>query len=357
VNSFGRIFRVHIFGESHGESVGVIIDGIPAGLSLSAEDFLADIERRKGGTQKGTTPRQESDLPIFKSGVFNNITTGAPITILFENANIRSSDYEKQRAVPRPGHADFVANKKFGGFEDYRGGGHFSGRLTVCLVAAGVVAKKLLDLTPGPSLKEKETISGIQVKAFILEIGGEPDLEKGLQKAIDAKDSVGGIVECRVTGLPIGLGEPFFDSAESLLAHAVFAIPAVRGIEFGTGFAAAKMFGSEHNDTIEDISGKTRTNHAGGIVGGITNGNELVFRIAIKPTSSTPKEQQTLNWETNQIENFSVKGRHDLCIALRVPVILEAVTAIVLADLMLLEQHIPRVIAQHKKINEEIDII
>lgn len=357
MNSFGRIFRVHIFGESHGESVGVIIDGIPAGLSLSAEDFLADIERRKGGTQKGTTPRQESDLPIFKSGVFNNITTGAPITILFENANIRSSDYEKQRAVPRPGHADFVANKKFGGFEDYRGGGHFSGRLTVCLVAAGVVAKKLLDLTPGPSLKEKETISGIQVKAFILEIGGEPDLEKGLQKAIDAKDSVGGIVECRVTGLPIGLGEPFFDSAESLLAHAVFAIPAVRGIEFGTGFAAAKMFGSEHNDTIEDISGKTRTNHAGGIVGGITNGNELVFRIAIKPTSSTPKEQQTLNWETNQIENFSVKGRHDLCIALRVPVILEAVTAIVLADLMLLEQHIPRVIAQHKKINEEIDII
>jgi chorismate synthase len=225
------------------------------------------------------------------------------------------------------------------------------------LVAAGVVAKKLLDLTPGPSLKEKETISGIQVKAFILEIGGEPDLEKGLQKAIDAKDSVGGIVECRVTGLPIGLGEPFFDSAESLLAHAVFAIPAVRGIEFGTGFAAAKMFGSEHNDAIEDISGKTRTNHAGGIVGGITNGNELVFRIAIKPTSSTPKEQQTLNWETNQIENFSVKGRHDLCIALRVPVILEAVTAIVLADLMLLEQHIPRVIAQHKKINEEIDII
>jgi chorismate synthase len=357
VNSFGRIFRVHIFGESHGESVGVIIDGIPAGLSLSAEDFLADIERRKGGTQKGTTPRQESDLPIFKSGVFNNITTGAPITILFENANIRSSDYEKQRAVPRPGHADFVANKKFGGFEDYRGGGHFSGRLTVCLVAAGVVAKKLLDLTPGPSLKEKETISGIQVKAFILEIGGEPDLEKGLQKAIDAKDSVGGIVECRVTGLPIGLGEPFFDSAESLLAHAVFAIPAVRGIEFGTGFAAAKMFGSEHNDTIEDISGKTRTNHAGGIVGGITNGNELVFRIAIKPTSSTPKEQQTLNWETNQIENFSVKGRHDLCIALRVPVILESVTAIVLADLMLLEQHIPKVIAQYKKINEEIDII
>jgi len=351
MNSFGRIFRVNIFGESHGEAVGIIIDGVPAGLSLSVEDFLEDIERRKGGTQKGTTPRQESDLPIFKSGLFKNITTGAPITILFENANVRSSDYEKQRAIPRPGHADFVAHEKFGGFEDYRGGGHFSGRLTVCLVAAGVLAKKLL--THSSSNQGEATT----VRSSILEIGGERDLEKGLQKAIDAKDSVGGIVECRVSGLPIGLGEPFFDSAESLLAHAVFAIPAVRGIEFGTGFAAAKMFGSEHNDAIEDISGRTRTNHAGGIVGGITNGNELVFRIAIKPTSSTPKEQQTLNWETNQVENFSVKGRHDLCIALRVPVVLEAVTAIVLADLMLLEQHIPRIISQPKKINEEIDII
>jgi chorismate synthase len=330
MNSFGRIFRVNIFGESHGESAGINIDGVPAGLALSVDDFLEDIERRKGGTQKGTTPRQESDLPIFKSGIFNNITTGAPITILFENNNTRSGDYQKQRAVPRPGHADFVAHKKFGGFEDYRGGGHFSGRLTVCLVAAGVIAKKLLNQ--------------ISVKATILEIGGEQDLEKGLQRAIDAKDSIGGIVECRVNGLPIGLGEPFFDSAESLLAHAAFAIPAVRGVEFGTGFAAAKMFGVEHNDAILDESGKTRTNHAGGVVGGITNSNELVYRIAIKPTSSTPKEQQTWNWETNEMDSFSVKGRHDLCIALRVPVVMEAVTAMVLADLMLLEQHIPRII-------------
>jgi chorismate synthase len=340
MNSFGRIFRVHIFGESHGESVGVCIDGIPAGLPLTVEDFSEDIERRKGGTQKGTTPRQESDLPIFKSGIFNNKTTGAPLTILFENKNVRSSDYEKQRAVPRPGHADFVASKKFGGFEDYRGSGHFSGRLTVCLVAVGVVAKRLLYLSPSPSPKE----GGIKVQASILEIGGESDLEKGLQKAIDAKDSIGGIVECRVSNLPVGLGEPFFESAESLLSHAVFAIPAVRGIEFGTGFAAARMFGSEHNDAIENANGKTKTNHAGGIVGGLTNGNELVFRIAIKPTSSTPKEQQTLNWETNTVEPFSVKGRHDLCIALRVPVILEAVAAMVLTDLMMLEQKIPRVL-------------
>lgn len=330
MNSFGRIFRVNIFGESHGESVGINIDGIPAGLELSVDDFLIDIERRKGGTQKGTTPRQETDMPVFKSGLFNRKTTGAPLTILFENNNTRSGDYAKQRDVPRPGHADFVAHKKFAGNEDYRGGGHFSGRLTVAIVAVGVIAKKLLDQ--------------IKVIATITEIAGEKDIETGLQKAIDAKDSVGGIVECKVTGLPIGLGEPFFDSVESLIGHAVFAIPAVRGIEFGTGFHAAKMFGVEHNDAIIDASGKTKTNHAGGVVGGITNGNDLVFRIAIKPTSSTPKEQETFNWETNTIESFSVKGRHDLCIALRVPVVLEAITAMVLADLMLLEQRIPRII-------------
>ena len=329
MNSFGRIFRVSIFGESHGECVGINIDGCPAGLPLDLDDFSVDIDRRKAGA-KGTTPRKEADIPRIMNGVFNGKTTGAPVTILFDNTNTRSGDYEKQRAVPRPGHADFVASKKFGGYEDFRGGGHFSGRLTVCLVAAGVIAKKLLD--------------NIKVEAAILEIGGEVDPEKGLQNAIDAKDTVGGIVECRVKGLPIGLGEPFFDSAEALISHAVFSIPAVRGIEFGTGFLAAKMFGSDHNDWIESMDGKTASNHAGGIVGGITNGNELVFRIAIKPTSSTPKIQQTINVETGLVEDFSVKGRHDLCIALRVPVVLEAVTAFVLADLMLLEQQISRTI-------------
>ncbi len=334
MNAFGRLFRISIFGESHGESVGINIDGCPAGLPLKVEDFLADLERRKGGTQKGTTPRKEDDLPFFKSGIFNDHTTGAPITILFENNNTRSTDYAKQRAVPRPGHADMVARQKFGGFEDYRGGGHFSGRLTVALVAAGVVAKRLLHAVNDQ----------INIQADITEIGGEKDPEKGLQKAIEAKDSVGGIVECKVSGLPPGLGEPFFDSVESVLSHAVFAIPAIRGIEFGTGFAAAKMFGVEHNDAIEDQIGKTRTNHAGGVVGGITNGNEMVFRIAVKPTSSTPKEQQTLNLDSGNVESFSVKGRHDLCIALRVPVVLEAVTAFVLADLLMLERHVPRII-------------
>ena len=329
MNQFGKLFTVSIFGESHGESVGVVIDGCPAGMPISVEDFIEDTERRKGGMQKGTTPRQEEDLPLFKSGVFNGKTTGAPLTLLFENKNTRSGDYEKQRSVPRPGHADFVANKKFAGFEDYRGGGHFSGRLTLCLVAAGVVAKKML--------------APLKIVATITAIGGETDVEQGLQKAIANKDSVGGIVECRVANLPIGLGEPFFDSVESLIAHAVFAIPAVRGVEFGTGFKAAEMFGIDHNDAIENGAGKTITNHAGGIVGGITNSNELVFRIAIKPTSSTPKEQQTYNWETDQVDSFAVRGRHDLCIALRVPPVLEAVTAITLADLMLREQRIKRV--------------
>ncbi len=329
MNSFGTLFKVSIFGESHGECVGVTIDGCPAGLPLSIDDFDTDIERRKGGT-KGTTPRKEDDIPLIKTGLFNGKTTGAPLTIFFENNNTRSADYDKQRAIPRPGHADFVASKKYGGFEDYRGSGHFSGRLTVCLVAAGVVAKKLL--------------ASIKINATLLQIGGEADVEKGLQKAIDAKDTVGGIIECTVDGLPIGLGEPFFNSVESLLAHAVFAIPAVKGVEFGAGFAAATMFGSQHNDALMDDTGKTKTNNAGGIVGGLTNGNPLIFRIAVKPTSSTPKEQQSLNWETNTVENFSVKGRHDLCIALRVPVVLEAVTAFVVVDLMMMEQRVKKII-------------
>jgi chorismate synthase len=331
MNSFGRIFRVHIFGESHGECIGITVDGCPAGLSLSQEDLLPDLERRKGGKQKGATPRQEEDYPIFKSGVFNGKTTGFPITILFENKNTRSEDYNKQRSFPRPGHADWVAHEKFGGNEDYRGGGHFSARLTTGIVAAGAIAKKIMP--------------AMTIAAAVTEIAGEKDLDKGLQKGIDAKDSVGGIITCAVNGLPVGLGEPYFDSVESVLSHILFAIPAVRGVEFGTGFAAATMFGSQHNDAIENASGKTKTNHAGGVVGGITNGNELIFRLAVKPTSSTPKEQNSLNWDTGTTENFSIKGRHDLCVALRAPVIVEAVTALVLADFMLQENHIKRIIS------------
>jgi chorismate synthase len=330
MNSIGQLFKIDIYGESHGPCVGIILTGCPAGLNIELEDFETDMNRRKGGMQKGTTPRKEEDVPIFKSGIFNGKTTGFPICIEFPNNNTRSEDYQKQRDIPRPGHADFTAHQKFGGYEDYRGGGHFSARLTTGIVAAGVIAKKI--------------ISSVQINANIIEIGGCSNLEEGLEKAIAAKDSVGGIIECSVNGLPFGLGEPYFNSVESVLSHYLFSIPAVKGLEFGAGFKAARMFGSEHNDSIVDATGKTATNHAGGIVGGITNGNDLIFRIAIKPTSSTPKTQTSLNWTTQQQEEFSVKGRHDLCVALRAPVIVEAVTTIALVDFMLIAQKVGKVI-------------
>jgi len=301
--------------------VGITIDGCPAGIDISTEDFTTDLERRKAGAS-GTTPRKEDDIPKIISGVFNNKTTGAPLTIVFENNNTKSADYEAIRNTPRPGHADFVLHQKFNGFNDYRGGGHSSGRLTVAIVAAGVVAKKIL--------------GKVAIDAKLIEAGGNTDIEAAIQKAVEEQDSIGGIVACNVKHLPTGLGEPFFDSVESAISHAIFSVPAIKGIEFGSGFNAAKMKGSEHNDAIIDAQGSTRTNNAGGINGGISNGNELHFRVAVKPTSSTPKEQQTWNNATQSVESFSVKGRHDLCIALRVPVVVEAATAIALADLVLI---------------------
>lgn len=341
MNAFGKNLRLRIFGESHGPSVGILIDGCPAGLPLHEDDFTEDLMRRKGDTQKGSTPRREEDVPVFKSGFFNGFTTGAPLLILFENKDVRSSDYEALRDIPRPGHADFAASVKAGGYQDYRGSGHYSGRLTVALVAAGVIGKKLLSLASS---------GRISVNSEIIEIGGEKDIDKGIEKAVNANDSVGGIVECRIPGLPVALGEPFFDSVESLLSHAVFSIPAIRGIEFGSGFAAARMFGSSHNDALKDNSGMTVTNHAGGVTGGLTNGNEVVFRVAVKPTSSTPQQQESMNLKTGQQEKFTVKGRHDLCIALRVPVVLEAVAACVMADLMMEAGYI-RSILDTKKIS------
>ncbi len=318
MNTFGNHFRISIFGESHGKWVGVTIDGCPAGIPLLESDLLPDLERRKAGAA-GTTPRKEDDLPIFVSGIFNDKTTGAPLTIVFENNNIRSADYDAIKNTPRPGHADFVLRQKFNGFNDHRGGGHSSGRLTVALVAAGVVARKILE--------------GISINAVLTEAGGSNDIETAISEAVKNQDSIGGIVSCTVKGLPVGIGEPFFNSLESVISHAVFSIPAVKGIEFGSGFAAARMHGSVHNDAIINEHGATGTNNAGGINGGISNGNDVCFRIAVKPASSTPKEQQTWNNATRSVEAFTVKGRHDLCIALRVPVVLEAVTAIALADL------------------------
>lgn len=328
MNSFGRLFRVSIYGESHGNSVGVIIDGCPAGVNLTPGDFEADLKRRRSGA-KGTTPRKEFDIPRFMSGIFNDKTTGAPINIQFENTNTRSSDYLKMREIPRPGHVDMVAGHKYGGFEDFRGSGHFSGRITLGLVAAGVIAKRLL--------------GEMQITASLIEAGGITDIEKAIEMAIEKDDSIGGIVECRVSNMPVGLGEPFFDSVESLISHIAFAIPAIKAIEFGSGFSSVKMTGSEHNDNIVDMNGKTETNNAGGINGGLSNGNELVFRVAVKPTSSTGQPQKTLNIKTGEIEELVVEGRHDKCIAVRVPPVLEGAVAIVLADLMMQDGNIKRI--------------
>lgn len=323
MNSFGTIFRTHIFGESHGKIIGVLIDGCPAGIPIAIDDFKDDLLRRKAGAG-ATTTRIEDDIPLIQSGVFNGFTTGAPVCIVFENKNVQSKDYDQLKIQPRPGHADFVAQQKFNGFNDHRGGGHFSGRLTLALVAAGVIAKKILN--------------NVQVTAKLIEAGGNNNIEEAIALAVKNQDSIGGIVECTVTGLPVGLGEPFFNSVESLISHAVFSIPATKGIEFGSGFDSARMSGSEHNDPIIDAAGKTKTNFAGGINGGITNGNDIVFRVAIKPPSSTPQPQQTMNMESGRVEELKVAGRHDLCIALRVPVVVESVVAFVLADLILINK-------------------
>jgi len=328
MNAFGRLFRISILGESHGPCVGILIDGCPAGLSISEGEFASDLERRRGG-RKGTTPRKEADVPYLKTGVFNGKTTGMPLLITFENKDTDSEAYERIRFTPRPGQADFVAFQKFGGFNDYRGGGHFSGRLTAGLVAAGVIAKKVL--------------APITVEARLIEAGGSSDIEGAVDAAIEKQDSIGGIVECVVTGLPIGLGEPFFDSVESLVSHIVFSIPAVRGIEFGAGFAAARMMGSEHNDELLSSDGRTKTNNAGGVNGGITNGNDIRFRVAVKPTSSISAIQHTIDIRSGEPVDLSVGGRHDVCIALRMPVIVEAAAAIVFADLMLVEHRRERI--------------
>jgi len=328
MNSFGRLFRLSIFGESHGAGIGVLIDGCPAGVPLNEEDFLADLARRKPAVQ-GTTSRREPDRPEILSGLYESRTTGAPLQLFFKNTDIQSADYDLFRDIPRPGHADFTSRSKFGGFSDNRGSGHFSGRMTLGLVAAGVVAKKI--------------IRPVAIQAELVEAGGETDIERAVDRAVKEGDSVGGMILCRIDSVPVGLGEPFFDSVESLVAHLIFSIPAVVGLEFGAGFEAARMSGKDCNDLILSADGKTETNHSGGINGGISNGNPIVFRVAVKPTSSISRPQNTYNFKSGRREQLVIKGRHDACLALRVPVIIEAAAALVLADLMLLEQKIPRI--------------
>jgi chorismate synthase len=325
MNSFGVIFRVTLFGESHGPAIGVIIDGCPPGISVKTEDFLPDLKRRQSGS-RGTTKRQEPDLPEILSGVFDGVTTGAPITLITRNSDKISTDYDEFKNIPRPGHADFAASVKHAGFADMRGSGHFSGRITWGLVAAGVLAKKINGTA--------------DINAKLISAGGSVDIEKALSDAIAANDTIGGIIECTVKNPPQAIGEPFFYSFESAVSHIIFSIPAIKGIEFGSGFASAKMRGSEHNDPFLNSSGKTLTNNAGGVNGGITNGNEIIFRIVVKPTSSIGLDQTTFNFMTGKMSTLKVRGRHDTCIALRMPVIVEAATAIAMADLMLIDRGI-----------------
>ena len=333
MNTFGRKFRVSIFGESHGELIGVVLDGVQPGIELSEEDFVQDLARRKSGA-KGTTPRIEEDKPMLVSGVYEGCTTGAPLTIVFRNMNTKSSDYSQFAAMPRPGHADLTAALKWDDYQDPRGSGHFSGRLTLPIVAAGVVAKKMLY-----SLTILDETPAKEVNARLVELGGSSDeqtWQEAIDKAMEEGDSLGAVVECIVPEIDPGYGEPFWDCVESTIAHAIFSIPGVRGLEFGDGFQAAGMKGSEHNDPI-GADGRPLKNGAGGVNGGITNGAPLTFRVAFKPTSSIRKAQQTFNFQTGEMDTLEIKGRHDACFALRTPVVVEAMTAIALADLVLLK--------------------
>lgn len=322
-NSFGKIFRLTIFGASHAECVGVTIEGVPAGIALNTDMFRADIDRRRPSLT-GETTRKEEDIPMIEGLNSDGKTTGGPITITFKNNNRRSGDYSHLKIHPRPSHADLVQLRKYGDKADIAGGGMASGRMTVALVAAGVVAKEILQ--------------NVTFTTYLAAVNGVTDnrqFDDIITTAARNGDSVGGIVECCIKGVKATLGEPFFDSAESIISHALFSIPGVKGIEFGDGFAGTAKLGSERNDTIINASGTTLTNNEGGINGGITNGNDITLRVAIKPTPSIAKEQMTYNFESCTTTPLTIGGRHDACIARRAVVVVEAMVAVALADLLL----------------------
>lgn len=326
MNHIGKLFQINIYGESHGASVGVLLDGIPAGISLTEEDFTADLARRKSGGL-GTTPRIEADEIIIDSGVFEGYTTGSPILLRFLNTNQNSKDYSKLVNHPRPSHADFVAEEKYHGYQDYRGGGAFSGRLTLGIVAAGVIAKKI--------------ISEVSFRTEIAQLGPTTNpLEYStlLKEVVEAKDSIGGIVKITARGVEVGLGEPYFDSLESTISHLLFSIGGVKGVSFGVGFDGVGLRGSHYNDCILDEKGTTKTNHNGGINGGISNGNDIVVSVCVKPTPSIGLPQETFNRKTKKVEELIIEGRHDAAIILRAQVVLEACVAIALADAYLIRK-------------------
>lgn len=325
MNSYGTLFKVTLYGESHQEAIGVVIDGIPAGIEIDESKITSDLKKRQAGAI-GTTTRIEPDLFKITSGVFKGYSTGSPIHLMIENVNTRSKDYEHLVNQPRPGHADFVSNIKYKGFQDYRGGGRFSGRLTAALVAAGAIAKMVIPFELSNELIQVGTLTDLS------------KIDEYLDSIVKQGDSVGGLIEVKAKHMIVGLGEPFFNKLDAEIAKMMFSIPAVKGVEIGTGFKGLEMFGSSFNDEFIDEKGKTATNNSGGVSGGISNGNDLVVRVMIKPTSSIQKSQETYSFETNQKETLQIGGRHDVCIARRAGIVLENALAIVLADLYLINK-------------------
>ena len=365
-NSIGKEFTVTTFGESHGKHVGAVVDGCPAGLPLSEADIQAELDRRIPAEPKIVSGRIEKDVAKILSGVFNGFTTGAPIALMVENKEVDSSDYEAIKDLPRPGHADYPARVKYGGFNDYRGGGRFSGRLTVAFIMAGAVAKKLLSKFDVDVLAYTRAVGKVKSdKKFTAEEIRKnkykaatrcPDLvcaermEEAIVGARKEGESIGGIVECVALNVPVGVGEPLFDSLDADLAKALFDIPAVKGVEFGLGFGIAQLKGSESNDPYIMQSGKvaTATDNAGGILGGISNGMPIMMRVAIKPTPSVAKEQKTVNISTMKDATLRVKGRHDPCVVPKAVPAVESAVAITLADHMIRAGFIPKVLERQK---------
>ena len=358
-SEFGKLIKVSVFGQSHGRAIGVVVDGLPAGEAVDLTELQAFLDRRKPGKSPLSTARKESDAPTFLSGLENGKTCGAPLCAVIENGDQHSGDYAGLTDTPRPGHADYTANLKWGGHADLRGGGHFSGRLTAPLCIAGGIAKQILSrrgVFVGAHLKEvagipdapfpprptADLFAQIAAKPFpVLDDGAGEAMRSAILAAREALDSVGGVVECAAVGLPAGLGDPMFDGIENRLAAALFGIPAVKGLEFGDGFAAARARGSENNDpfVLRDGAVATESNHAGGILGGITTGSPLVLRAAFKPTPSIARPQRTVRLSAMEETELEIRGRHDPCIAHRAVPVVEAVTAAVLLDLLLEGNH------------------
>lgn len=355
MSTYGKKIKLTVFGESHGEAIGAVIDGVPAGFKIDMDRVLIQMSRRAPGKDKTATPRVEKDYPEIKSGILNGITTGAPIACVIENTNTKSSDYSNLLEKPRPGHSDYTAYVKYGGNNDIRGGGHFSGRLTAPIVFAGAVLRQILeekgikiaahinsiadvnDERFNPLNIDENLISVLNNSRFpLINKDKEEKMREAVEKARLDGDSVGGIIECAVTGMPAGAGGPLFDGIEGEISKAVFAIPAVKGVEFGAGFTSATLRGSENNDAFEYFGDKvvTKSNNCGGILGGISNGMPIIFRTAVKPTPSISKQQDTVNLKTGENSTLSVKGRHDPCIVPRAVPVIEAAAAIAVFNLI-----------------------